>query len=192
MADSEEYKAYRQKLDTLQRVASTMAKDLRSKPGEKVLQYLKVVRGYDDAFIDFASFGYVSRQSADELRKVFAYQTAEGERNALPYDVGEAYTLAIPYHSGGNIKGFAFRTIREDVKPKYKDAFLSGRESKKYHLFGLSGLRLTGNAEKDRDIVVVEGEIDALRAQYSGISNVVAASGERYPPRPYSRHRSGE
>ena len=177
MADSEEYKAYRQKLDTLQRVASTMAKDLRSKPGEKVLQYLKGVRGYDDAFIDFASFGYVSRQSADELRKVFAYQTAEGERNALPYDVGEAYTLAIPYHSGGNIKGFAFRTIREDVKPKYKDAFLSGRESKKYHLFGLSGLRLTGNAEKDRDIVVVEGEIDALRAQYSGISNVVAASG---------------
>ena len=177
MEDSEEYQAYRRKLETLQRVASTMAKDLHSEEGAKVLQYLREVRGYDDGFIDFASFGYVSRQSADELREAFAYSTAEGERNALPYDVADKYILAIPYRTGGNIKGFAFRTIQEGVKPKYKDAFLSGKESKKYHLFGLSGLRLTGNAERDRDITVVEGEIDALRALYAGIPNVVAASG---------------
>ena len=177
MEDSEEYQAYRRKLETLQRVASTMAKDLHSEEGAKVLQYLREVRGYDDGFIDFASFGYVSRQSADELREAFAYSTAEGERNALPYDVADKYILAIPYRTGGNIKGFAFRTIQEDVKPKYKDAFLSGRESKKYHLFGLTGLKLTGDREKDRDITVVEGEIDALRALYAGIPNVVAASG---------------
>lgn len=174
MEDSEEYQAYRRKLETLQGIASKMEKDLHSPTGANVLQYLKERRGYDDGFIDFASFGYVSRQSADELSKLF--NTADGE-SRFPYGVGDTYTLAIPYRTGGNIKGFAFRTIQEGVTPKYKDVFLSRRDSKKYHLFGLTGLRLTGNAEKDRDIVVVEGEIDALRAQYAGMENVVAASG---------------
>lgn len=170
--DSEEYRAYRERLDRLQEIASTMQKDLRSEAGKGVLSYLRERRGYSDDFISFASLGFVSRESAEALSRIF-----EGTKTVLPYGLGDTHTLAIPYRTGGTIKGFVFRTVRDTGTSKYTDVFISRNETKKYHLFGLTGLRLTGNREKDRDIVAVEGELDALRAQFAGLHNVVAASG---------------
>lgn len=170
--DSEEYRAYRERLEKLQEIASTMKKDLHSEAGQGVLSYLTKGRGYSEDFIDFASLGFVSRESAEALSRLF-----EDTNITLPYGLGDTHTLAIPYRTGGTIKGFVFRTVRETGTSKYTDVFISRNETKKYHLFGLTGLRLTGNREKDRDIVAVEGELDALRAQFAGLHNVVSASG---------------
>lgn len=170
--DSEEYRAYRERLDKLQEIASTMKKDLHSEAGQGVLSYLMEGRRYSEDFIDFASLGFVSRESAEALSRLF-----EDTNITLPYGLGDTHTLAIPYRTGGTIKGFVFRAVRETGTSKYTDVFISRNETKKYHLFGLTGLRLTGNREKDRDIVAVEGELDALRAQFAGLHNVVAASG---------------
>ena len=68
-----------------------------------------------------------------------------------------------------------------DTEPKYKRIFTSYDMTQKYNLFELTGLKLTGDREKDREIIVVEGEIDALRATYAGLPNVVAGgSGQMY------------
>ena len=178
MQDSESYRIYKEKQDALEKFAQQMQKDLLSDGGKAIHDYLTTQRGYSDDFIEFAQFGYCSPETANSLRPLFTGKNKEGQEVCyIPNGTGTKYTLAIPYRTGNHIAGFVFRTISGDVTPKYKDAFISAKASKSYHLFGLTGLKLTGDREKDKDIVVVEGEIDALRAQFAGLDNVVAASG---------------
>ncbi len=201
--DSESYKRYRRKQEALERIAQQMRSDLRSEEGKETLSYLTDERGYrleeernGQNFIDFAEFGHVSAATADALRELCTEK--EEESCYFPYGLGTTYTLAMPYRSNGDIKGFVFRSIYPDTDSrrlkrngetfkKYTDAFISRAASKKYHLFGLTGLQLTGYKEKDKtkeqrsrideNLTIVEGEIDALRALYYDIPNVVAASG---------------
>ena len=167
MGDSEAYRAYKEKQDRLEAVGLKMREALYTDEGRGTLAYLRESRGYSDEFINFAGFGFVSPSIRDELRDVFRYTNRDGVEVNLPYDVGINYSLSLPYRAGMNIEGFVFRTTLQGYSPKYKDAFISAKASKKYHLFGLTGLRLTGNGERDRDITIVEGEIDALRATFA-------------------------
>ena len=159
--DSEEFKAYKERQEKLERVASTMQRELFTPAGADTLKYLTGVRGYSVEDIKAMGLGYCSTSTAKEL---------EG----APYGAGTTYTLAIPYRSGGRILGFKLRTVEADVKPKYKN---TEGLPKKASLFGLTPLKLTGNGEKDRDITIVEGELDALRAQIRGVENIVASAG---------------
>lgn len=159
--DSEEYRAYREKQDRLERTAYKMQRELFSPAGAEVLRYLKETRGYSESEIKDMELGYCSTETASQL-------------DGAPYGAGEIYTLAIPYRSGNSILGFKLRALDADVKPKYKNT--SGLP-KKASFFGLTGLRLTGDGAKDRDITIVEGELDALHAQAVGVENIVAAAG---------------
>lgn len=165
--DSEAYKAYKEKQDRLEAAVRKMAQALYSDEGKGVLAYLQTGRGYEDEFIKYAEFGYCSPQMAMQLSSLL-YK--------FPYGAGTTHTLAIPYRNGGRVVGIVFRALQDDVKPKYKDAFISATASKKYHLFGLTGLNLKEDRYR-KDITIVEGEIDALRAQFAGLTNVVAVSG---------------
>lgn len=176
--DSEAYRVWQEKQERLEAAVALMKAALFSDEGAATLNYLRQGRGYDDKFIRWAELGFCSERTASTLRAVFTYKSRDGQEVcALPYSVGREQLLAIPYRTGNTIQGLIFRAVDEAVKPKYKDAFISGTASKKYHLFGLRGLPLTGNGEKDRDITIVEGELDALRASFFGVPNVVAASG---------------
>lgn len=180
MEDAEGYKAYKKKLEDAKSLSRRMVDALFSDEGKATLLYLKEVRGYDEGFIRHARFGHVSEGLANDLRSVFSYTNKDGEAVTIPSGIGSTYTLSIPYVTGGEVKGFVFRSIETDgakATPKYKNVFISGKDSKKFHLFGLNDLRLTGDDNKDRNITIVEGEIDALRATFAGIPNVVAASG---------------
>lgn len=187
MEETESYRAYKEKQDTLEQLAKEMKEALSRGEGAETLRYLTEGRKYSEDFITESEFGFVGTGTAEKLRAVFTYMNRDGQEVCtLPKGTGTVYTLAIPYRSGGSIKGFVFRSILNEEQrpgqPKYKDAFISGASSKRYHLFGLTGLNLTGNGEKDRDITIVEGEIDALRAVFYGIPNVVAASGGEISP----------
>lgn len=179
MKGADSYKAQKEKQEALEKVADKMKKSLLSDDpkAKATLSYLTDGRKYDREFIEFAEFGFVDGSSLEELSSLFSYKDRDGRDIGLPKGVGSTHSLAIPYRTGGRIKGFVFRTINQECKPKYKDAFISASASKKYNLFGLTGLRLTGNGGKDRDITIVEGEIDCLRASFAGLKNVVAASG---------------
>ena len=177
MKGTESCQAQREKQDALELMADKMKKSLFSEEGRATLAYLTDVRKYDRDFVEFAEFGFVDGSYVDELNSIFSYRDMDGRYIGLPKGVGSTHSLVIPYRTGGRIKGFVFRTIDQECKPKYKDAFISASASKKYNLFGLTGINLTGNGERDRDITIVEGEIDCLRASFAGLKNVVAASG---------------
>lgn len=159
--DTEEYKAYKERQERLEALSQRMRKELFTEAGKATLQYLTQTRGYSEEDVRAMELGYCSPSTAYDM---------EG----APYGAGREYTLAIPYRSGGRILGFKLRTIAGDVKPKYKNT--SGLP-KKASLFGLTGLKLTGNGEKDRDLTIVEGELDALHAQTRGVDNIVASAG---------------
>lgn len=81
--------------------------------------------------------------------------------------IGNTHKLTIPFRSGGSLKGFKFRTTG-DTHPKYinsKDLDVNGGF---FNLLSING---------DKDITIVEGEIDALHATLRGVENVVATGG---------------
>lgn len=177
MEDSESYRLYREKQEKLEEMATAMKKDLLTDEGAEVLNYLRNIRGYDEGFIDYAEFGYCSKETAGKLRPLFDYTDSTGQRrNGLQWGVGETFTLSMPYRSGGQVLGFIFRSLSSEGQ-KYSDVFISNTANKRYHLFGLTTLSPIDPKEWDKTITIVEGEIDALRAQYVGSKNVVAASG---------------
>lgn len=168
--DTEEYKAYKERQEAIEQAAIGMQKALFTPDGAEVLQYLRKNRGYSDELIKTMGLGVITEASARDLNA----------RNvvSLSYGIGTDFVLAIPYTSGGSIRGFKFRSI-DGRKDKYRN---SNGLPKKVSLFGLTGLRLTGDGAKDRDLTIVEGELDALHAQAIGIDNVVAAAGGEISP----------
>ena len=93
-----------------------------------------------------------------------------GVVNAENYTaVGKTHVLSIPYECGGVVKGFLFRRI-DDTKPGPK--YLANADLDRGSVF------FNIKADRDpKDIVVVEGEMDALKATAEGIDNVVAIGG---------------
>ena len=149
----------------------------RSQKAASVRQYLKKQRGFSPKQVSSLAFGFVPDWS-----KVVRYITIEkkygleeldeacGVRNADGYtSVGKTHVLAIPYECGGVLKGFLFRRIDDS------------REGPKYiATSGLDRKSVFFNIPADRDpkeIVVVEGEMDALKAAAEGVANVVAIGG---------------
>lgn len=159
--DSEEYRAYKERQERLEKVARKMKQELFEPAGARVLSYLTETRGYTLGEVTAMELGYCSKETASQLEEA-------------PYGAGDKYLLSIPYRSSGRILGFKFRAIEPDVQPKYKNT--SGLP-KKASFFGLTGLRLTGNGEKDRDLSIVEGELDALYAQVKGVENIASSTG---------------
>lgn len=167
MEESPEYKAYKDRQDRLSKLVETMQADLFTPAGSQALTYLKEVRGYSEDLIKGMGLGWCSSKTASALREICREGVVPTTDNYI----------AIPYISSGAIKGVIFRNTLQSGS-KYLDAFISKEATKKYSLFGLTGLPLTGSGEQDKDIVVVEGELDALRAQYAGLENVVGAAGK--------------
>ena len=83
--------------------------------------------------------------------------------------VGKTHVLSIPYECGGELKGFLFRRV-DDTKdgPKY---IANANLDRKSVFFNMA-------ADRDpKQIVIVEGEMDALKATAEGVENVVAIGG---------------
>lgn len=168
MEGEKAYQLRKEMQDKLEALDVKMREALFTDECRGTLDYLKG-RGYTEDFIKWAGFGSVSPSIREELRQTLPM---------CHHDIGITHFLSLPYRTGGKIQGFVFRVTSATETPgKYLDAFITKTASKKYNLFGLTGLRLTGDKERDRDITIVEGEIDALRAIYAGLPNVVAASG---------------
>lgn len=170
MEESASYIAYREKQESLSALSDKMRKELFTPAGATTLAYAQS-RGWSREDIERMGIGYCSPETAEQLRSLLGKGATTLQRS-----VGVAHTLSIPYISRGEILGIVFRNITSEGA-KYTEAFISEKATKLYNLYGLSGLRLSGS-ERATDIVVVEGEIDALRASAAGLQNVVAAAGK--------------
>ena len=171
--DQEDYRAYRERASVLEDANGYLVWCLQhaeGKDADNVRAYLQVERGYTMEEVEAMELGYLPSQ--DKLQAFLQEKghTAEAIEEALHFGkdkrIGTSYKLTIPYRSGNTLRGFSFRTIGEE-QPKYLNS--SGLD-RKGALFNLSPLK------GEKDLVVVEGYLDALHATVKGIPNVVATA----------------
>jgi DNA primase catalytic core len=137
---------------------------------DQILRYLST-RGYTSEEIKSMELGYAP--SKDRLIKVLSDKGYSSvfidEAIGLSKDsrIGSSHKLTIPYRSGGIIKGFKFRVI-DETSPKYINSSGLDRIGGFFNIKGIKG---------NKDLTIVEGELDSLHATIKGIENVVATGG---------------
>jgi DNA primase catalytic core len=126
-------------------------------------------RGYSKQDIKDMELGFIpSQQKMKEYLLHKGYSDAFIENTIrLSPSIGVTHKISIPYRSGGIIKGFKFRAINDSF-PKYLNATGLDKKSGFFNMEGIKG---------EKDLVLVEGEFDALHATVKGMKNVVAIGG---------------
>lgn len=134
-------------------------------------------RGFDSEAIARLGFGFVPswdkveayitsprmRFTKEDLLEACLVRCEDGYTS-----VGRKHVLAIPYRCGGELKGFLFRAIENDIQPKYKANTGLDRTSSFFNM---------PSDRSEKSLIVVEGEMDALTATAAGIEGVVAIGG---------------
>lgn len=165
-----EYKRQREKMALLEACNGYFTYCLNGDGAEDIRRYL-TSRGYATEDITAMELGAVPSQD-----KLYQYLSERGYSQAIIEEalklkadtrIGSTHRLSIPYRSGGEIKGFKFRAIA-DVTPKYINTSGLDRIGGFFNLSGLKG---------DKDLIIVEGELDSLHATAKGMENVVATGG---------------
>lgn len=134
-----------------------------------IIKYLEN-RGYNSEEMKQMGLGYIPSQE-----ELVSYLMNEKKYNSddiifsFNQSIGVSHKISIPYRNAiGEIRGFVFRTIDEEVSPKY----LYSKELKRSDiLFNLKSVHT------NYDLVIVEGLLDSLHADVKGIPNVVALGG---------------
>ena len=174
--DYEQSETYR-----IKRVEATILEDAQSyfnycletsTNAREVKDYLIQNRGYSEANIKDMELGFIPSQD-----KLYKYLTETKKHIAeevnktlnLHKGIGESHVLTIPYREpSGQIRGFIVRTIKQGVEPKY---FYSTGLKKEDLLFNLKAI------QGDKDLIIVEGLLDALNSEAQGLNNIVALGG---------------
>lgn len=167
--NQESYQRYKDQATLLEDCNSYFIYCLENSTGaDEVRAYLSS-RGYSDEDVKAMELGYIPDQD-----KLFKYLLSKGYSQSLIDEVvklnkgiGSTHRLTIPYRSGGSVKGFKFRTVG-DATPKYLNSTGLDRLGGFFNLSGVKG---------DKDVVIVEGELDSLSATARGVDNVVATGG---------------
>ena len=172
--NQESYNRYRDQATLLEECNSYFVYCLKNSPGAKEVRDYLSSRGYSDNDIEAMELGYIPDQD-----KLFKYLLSKGYSQSLidkvlklNKGIGSTHRLTIPYRSGGFIKGFKFRTIG-DHKTKYLNSTGLDRMGGFFNLLGIKG---------DKDVIIVEGELDSLLATARGVENVVAIGGSSIAP----------
>lgn len=167
--NQERYQRYKDQATLLEDCNSYFIYCLENSTGaDEVRAYLSS-RGYSDEDVKAMELGYIPDQD-----KLFKHLLSKGYSKSLVDEVvklnkgiGTTHRLTIPYRSGGYVKGFKFRTVG-DATPKYLNSTGLDRLGGFFNLSGVKG---------DKDVVIVEGELDSLSATARGVENVVATGG---------------
>lgn len=175
--DQEAYSKYKSRQEILEACSDYFIYCLGKSEGTgavEVREYLHT-RGYMDEDIEAMGLGYIpSQEKLLNRLKELKYTEKQIAEIGISSDtrIGSTHQLVIPYRAGGSLKGFKFRSTGSE-KPKYINT--RGLE-KNTAFFNLSGVK------GDRDLVIVEGELDSLHATAKGMENVVALAGSFVSP----------
>ena len=168
--NQESYQRYKDQATLLEDCNSYFTFCLENSTGaEEVRAYLSS-RGYSSEDVKAMELGYIPDQDKlfTELLKKGYSQSLIDEVVKLNKGIGSTHRLTIPYRSGGAIKGFKFRNL-EPTGVRYLNTSTEGmRIGGFFNLLGVKG---------DKDVVIVEGELDSLHATAKGVNNVVATGG---------------
>ena len=143
----------------------------------ELLQYLREKRGYtNDQLIRDMGLGYISPEEAKLLK----------EECNLPFKWNvKDFPLSIAYFYKGHVIGFKCRFITAEAEAKYgtqkyRNALPEWVDMNK-NPFGIIPNNLS-HINKKEQVIVMEGELDALHATALGIPNVIATSGGKLVP----------
>ena len=141
-----------------------------------LMQYLTEKRGYSQEDIRKMGIGYMSPEEA---------QTIKDKCNIdISWKV-EDFPLSIGYFSNGHVIGFKCRYITDEAKKKYGNSKYRNALPKWVDMnkkpFGIVPSNLS-NTDKKKQVIVVEGELDALHAIALGLPNIIATSGSQIVP----------
>ena len=169
--NQEDYKRYKEQATILEDCNSYFVYCLENSTGaDEVRAYLSY-RGYSDEEVKDMELGYIPDQD-----KLFKYLETKGHSKELIDEVvklnkgiGSTHKLTIPYRSGGALKGFVVRTV-VNAEPKYLVSTGLKRGESFFNILPLKG---------DKDLVIVEGYLDALISEVKGVGNVVALGGAK-------------
>lgn len=170
------YQKFKERATILEEANSYFTYCLENSPGaENIRSYLNS-RGYSNEEIKEMGLGFIPSQEKlfNRLLEIGYKQEQIEEAITIKTDsrIGTSHSLTIPYRSGGSIKGFKFRTIGKEL-PKYLN---SSGLNKSGGFFNISPMR------GDKDLLIVEGELDSLHATVKGIKNTVATGGTTISP----------
>lgn len=146
---------------------------------QEALNYLKEGRGYTEAEIEQMGLGFIPSQEKLKEHLIKKGYTAEEIANTLHFNgwIGSTHCISIPFVCSGDIVGFDFRQMgSEPIYNKQgaevgKYQFESDIDTKAERFFNIASLK------DDKDLIIVEGELDCLTASVRGIDNVVALGG---------------
>jgi DNA primase catalytic core len=145
---------------------------IESLKGSKSIKGYLTSRGYTQEDIDTMELGFIPDQESlyKQLEsKGFSKEEIKEGLN-LTNGIGSTNRLSIPFRSGGNLKGFVFRATEEGAKMKYLNSTGLTRGESFFNISSLKG---------DKDLIVVEGYLDALICETRGIDNVVGLGGNK-------------
>lgn len=164
----EEVRKWGRKSSLLEYANSYFIRSLTEQEGEKVRKYLHD-RGYTEEEVRSMELGFTPPVDSikKELLKTGYTEDEISESLKLNSLVGDKNCLSIPWRSGTVLKGFIFRSI-EEGSSKY--IYTTGLE-KNSGFFNLKGIK------GDKDLLIVEGVLDALHGEAKGLQNVVATGG---------------
>ena len=165
----ENYKSYKEKNTLLEEANNYFKHCLKtSSDSEELKSYLKS-RGYSLEEVEVMEIGFISSQELLKKHLIFKGYSKKIIDDHIKFDkrIGSTYKLTIPYRSGGSIKGFKFRTI-ENLTPKYLNSTNLDKTGGFFNLLAIKG---------NKDLVIVEGELDSLSATVKGVENIVATGG---------------
>jgi DNA primase catalytic core len=170
-ADEQSATSYRQqqkRQSILETAQAYFKHSLQAETGEaqQVRDYLSK-RGYSNEEALAMELGLIPSQDA-----LYGYLASHGyqyeeAREALTLSalIGKSHKLTIPYRSEGALRGFVIRATQSGATPKYIN---STGLKKDEALFNLNAV------DQYKDLVLVEGYLDALHAEAKGIKNVAA------------------
>ena len=154
---------------------------LNTKDGEEALKYLKS-RNFSNDIIKEFEFGLSPKNNMlySFLNKK-EYKDADIEKTSLISL--EKYThdvfndrIMIPIHDlEGNVLGFTGRIYKDSNNPKYINSKESEIFKKGKILFNFH--RAKNHVRNARELIIVEGNMDALKMYASGFKNVIALMG---------------
>ncbi len=137
----------------------------------KLLQYLREERGYSDEIIQKMGLGYISKEEAKFLKEKHNFK--------IQWNVAD-FPLSQGYFSNGYVIGFKFRYITAEAQKKYgngkyRNALPEWVDMNKYP-FGILPNNLSC-INKKKQVIVMEGNLDASHATALDLPNVIATSG---------------
>jgi DNA primase len=137
--------------------------------GEAVLKYFTDVRKWKPEEIESAEIGAIPSQAQlkERLIKSGFNEADISEALKLNQAIGVSHIATIPRISYGVIKDFTFRYLGEPPEGLQKYLKQTNDKNQPRTLTYLPW-------KHDGDLILVEGELDALRAQVNGLTNVVS------------------